>query len=152
MLVYGADEFVSQWVLKQLRGAVSSFGHCAAIGVESEGRLIAGLVYHDYKPIYHSIQMSVAAERGSNWLNREVLEHFFSYPFRQLKCKSVHIACARNNKHAKQFVARIGFRPAGLLRRGFGTADAVLYDMLPEECRWLRSSDGQERRITAAGA
>lgn len=150
-LLFGADEYVSKWVASNLRGMVVGFGPCSAIGVQNEGRLIAGVVYHDYRPTYGSMQMSVYAERGTRWLSKDHLDVFFSYPFKQVGCKSVHIACARNNKHAKQFVARIGFRHAGLLRRGFGIVDAVLYDMLPEDCKWLRSPD-ERQSVTAARA
>ena len=145
-LLFHSDEYVSQWVAAQLPGIVIGFGQCTAIGVQREGRLIAGVVYHDYRPSYQSIQMSVYAQRNSNWLTNGSLQVFFDYPFNQIGCKSIHIACARNNKHAKKFVARLGFRHAGLLRRGFGIVDAVLYDMLPEQCRWLRSRDERQPR------
>ena len=151
-LVYGADEFVAQWAMARLPMMRVGFGACVAIGVAEANRLIAAIVYYNYRPSCGSIEMAVAAERGTPWCSRQNLSAFFDYPFRQLQCRSIHIACARNNRHAKKFVARIGFKPAGLLRRGFGTADAVLYDMLPDECRWLRNSNGQRQPIAAARA
>lgn len=150
MMVYDASEYVAAWVAAKLG---HRFGICTAIGVAEGQRLIAGVVYHEYREVPKTMQMSVYAERGSNWLSRAALEQFFGYPFLHLACNAVYITVRRSNKHAKRFVHRIGFKPAGLLRRGFGTEDAVLYDMLPTECKWLhRSGHGQVSRISASGS
>ena len=147
-LLFDSDKFVAQWVAQRL-GLVIGFGSCSAIGVIRHERLIAGVVYHDYRPTYASLQMSVAAEPKIRWATPQNLRAFFYYPFEQLQCQSVYVACAKENLHARAFVAKIGFKPVGLLRRGFRTDDAVLYDMLPSECAWLRSSD---ERLSIAAA
>lgn len=148
-LIYGADEFVSAWVAQRLG---VSFRDAKAIGVERDGKLIAGVVYHDYRPSYASIQMSVAAIDKSRWLSKGNLAAFFYYPFVQLKCSSVYVCCSRKARRTRKFVEKVGFKYSGLLRRGFGTVDAVLYDMLSTEVRWLKDSTDERQPLHAARA
>lgn len=149
MIVYGADEFVSRWVSSKFPGH-RGFGPCTAIGITRQDRMIAGLVWHDYRPQYGSIQMSIASEPKSRWCSRLVMEAFFHYPFVQLGCKSVFICVRRKAKKTRKFVEKVGFKFSGLLRRGFGTEDMVIYDMLQNECRWIRSD--RERQPLAASS
>jgi hypothetical protein len=62
----------------------------AAIGViDSDGRLIAGLVYHGYQPEAGVIEITGAALPGRYWMTRETLRQMYGYPFLQLRCQMV---------------------------------------------------------------
>lgn len=143
MIVTG--QFVAQWVAQRLG---VTFKDAEAIGISVNGKLAGGVVYHDFRKNYRSIQMSAAAD--GPWLTKGGLGILFHYPFVQLGCQSVYACVAKDNQHARDFVVKVGFKPAGLLRKGFGSVDAVLYDMLAEECRWTRSS--HERHASTARA
>lgn len=143
MIVTGPE--VVKWAAERLPVI---FTASQGIGVMRSGRMVGAVVYHDYRPRYDSIQLSAVSD--GQWLTPKVLREIFYYPFVQLRCSSIYICVAQTNAHARQFVSRVGFKPAGLLRKGFGTVDAVLYDMLPDECRWLRS--GHERFTVAAAS
>jgi hypothetical protein len=83
--VYGHDEVVAQFVAQLIpecreRGFPPS---SKAIGVINDGRLIAGLVYHNWNKTAEVIEMSGAAIPGKYWLTRETLKRIYRYPFLQ---------------------------------------------------------------------
>jgi RimJ/RimL family protein N-acetyltransferase len=133
-LVYGRDEEVAEWVGKRLDE--DNFCQTAAIGVEENGKLIAGVVYNLYNG--PSICMHVAAEPGKIWLSKNSLFKFFAYPFIQLGCNRVTGLVRVDNIEARRFDEHLGFVQEGVIRKGAtdGT-DMILYGMLKEECRWL---------------
>ena len=81
--IYGQNEIVSDFVSKLIphcRGL--KFGNCQTIGViDEEGRLIAGLVYHNYDPWARTIEISGAAFGDKQWLTRETIRRMYQYPF-----------------------------------------------------------------------
>lgn len=132
--VYGRDYFISQWV--GYRVNEDNFGSCTAIGLEEDGKIIAGVVYNMYTEA--SICMHVAAEPGKRWLTKDFLYRVFAYPFIQLGCNRVTGLVRVDNIEARRFDEHLGFVQEGVIRRGAtdGT-DLILYGMLKEECRWL---------------
>jgi len=134
--VYGQEEHVLPWIAE--RTDTNSFGPGAtAIGLESEGKLIAGVAFNMYTG--PSICLNVASEPGKNWLTRDFLFRAFAYPFIQLKCNRVTVLVRVDNSRSRKFVEHLGFIQEGLLRRAAvdGT-DMIVYGMLQNECRFLR--------------
>jgi RimJ/RimL family protein N-acetyltransferase len=133
-IVYGQDDRVSAWVGERV--GEESFGPGAAIGLEEDGNLIAGVVYNMYTEA--SICMHVAAKPGKRWMTRDFLFRVFAYPFLQLKCNRVTGLVRVDNIEARRFDEHLGFVQEGVIRKGAtdGT-DMILYGMLKEECRWL---------------
>lgn len=125
-------EYVTQWVAKKLG---VTFTNAQSLGFTRNGRLVGGVVFHDYRKSYGSLQMSCASI-DKRWLSKEKIGMVFDYPFRQLGCSSVYACVSSEDLGTQAFVMKVGFKPAGLLRKGFGTVDAVLYDMLAEDCKW----------------
>lgn len=144
MIITGPE--IVSWAAKRLP---VSFGEAQGIGVGRRGRIVGAAIFHDYRPRYGSIQISAVSE--GQWLTKEVMGVIFHYPFVQLGCTSIYACVEAHNTHSQRFTEKAGFKPAGLLRRGFGTADAVLYDMLAEDCKWIRSSH-ERHAIRAACA
>lgn len=135
----GIDQVAADWVAEQLGLPIGCFDPCAAVGVTLHGQLVAGVVFSNYRPFPEGaiIDASIAAT-APRWATRSVLRDFFSYPFCQMKATRLQVACRKSNKHARQFVLRLGFRMEGVARRMWdGKHDAVVYSMMPEECRWL---------------
>ena len=116
-----------------------SFGQCAAIGIEQDSKLIAGVVYHAYSG-GNDIQMSVAAD-SKRWLSRDVLRALFAYPFVQVRCDRVTALTMKSNRSTRKFLLGIGFDEEGNIRRGFRTDDCIVYGMLREECKWIRGKN-----------
>ena len=132
----GYDEVVSKWVAAQIPHCVNGFGPCVTIGFSHDDVLIAGVVYHEYRPAYKSIEMSIAAV-SPKWATKGNLRAIFAYPFLDLKANRVTAITPRKNKRARHLIEGVGFKLEGVARKGFGSEDAVIYGMLRDECRWI---------------
>ena len=88
--VYGYDALVADFVAGLIPHCRRGFGNCAAIGViDSDGKLIAGLVYYNYDPDAAIIEIAGAALPGRQWLTRETIARMYRYPFLGLNCQMV---------------------------------------------------------------
>ncbi|MDX5367913.1 MAG: N-acetyltransferase [Alphaproteobacteria bacterium] len=74
------SEEVAEWVALRVPGCQRGFEPCKAIGVERDGRLIAGIVYHNWSPEAEVIEVTGAAD-DRRWMTREILGGLFGYPF-----------------------------------------------------------------------
>lgn len=107
-----------------------------AIGLERDGKLIAGVVYEGYNP--HNIWMHVAAEPGGRWLTRQYLYACFAYPFVQLKVDKVRGYVNASNTDARRFDEHLGFRPEAVLSGAAPDGgDVILYVMEKKDCRYV---------------
>lgn len=82
--VYGHNEIVADFVAKLTPHCRRGFSNCQTIGVIDHalnGRLIAGLVYHNYDPEAGIIEISGAAFSDRQWLTRETIKRMYQYPF-----------------------------------------------------------------------
>lgn len=168
-LLLGHDADVAHWVTERIpyaavripyfdRGQV--LGPNVAIGVVSEdGRLLAGVVYHNHDPFVRSIEVSCASD-GARWGNREVFRALLRYPFDQLQCQRVTATTPRKATSTRRFLEGLGFQREGSLRRAFGDDNAIIHGLLAEDwangrfCQPRRGAlgDGQEVRTEAAAA
>lgn len=184
-LLFGQDAFVAAWVAQRIDHVSSGedFGPCAAIGVmSSEGLMLGGVVFNNYRPRYRDIEVSFAAEAtaeirdratrertrqvsAARWLTRPIICGLLSYPFAQLNCQRITGVTPRKATSARRFLDHFGFKREGLVRRGFGDDDAVISGLLREEwlsSKWVkppplresagRVEDRQEQSFTAARA
>lgn len=141
------DPIVADWVGRNLG---LEFKDCAAIGVMVDGELACGVVYHDYRG--YMVEVSIFATRR-DWCTKSVLAVLFHYPFVQLGVRRFQAIISRKNRHARDFILRLGFTYEGMARRGYHDGnDAAVYSMLPHECRWLKEKDdGQGQQLAATG-
>jgi RimJ/RimL family protein N-acetyltransferase len=132
----GADAFVAQWVaehIPHMRGG--AFGPCVGMAVLSErGEMMGGVVFHNFDPHVRSIEVS-GASVSPRWLTRPLISLILSYPFEQLKCRRITTITPRRNEAARRFNRKLGYKQEGLVRRGFGNDDAIIYGMLAGEWR-----------------
>lgn len=135
MLLYGKDAEVATWVAGQLGYPAEDFTPCTAIGITIDNKLVAGVVYNNYRA--GGIEMTIASTT-SKWCTRTALYYLFAYPFEQLGCRRVTATTARNKHTVNAFLRRLGFRHEGLMREALNGVDARIYGMLKKECKWLR--------------
>lgn len=136
-LIHGSDKEVAAWVSKQLFNDPDCFDDKArAIGVMSEGQLIAGIVYTNYQPEI-LIEMSIASI-DRRWATRHNIRAFFEYPFIKLGLKRVQTLCSAQEGDVMLFNTRLGFKKEGYHPCAWhnGT-DAVSFGMLKQNCRWI---------------
>lgn len=139
-LLFGADQEVAGWVASHIPSMMGEgFGPCSAIGVASEtGEPIAGVVYHNHFPQYRNIELSVAAI-SPKWLTRPIITSLLRYPFVQLGVQRLTVVTPANRQTSVwRFLTKFGFKQEGLIRKGLGTQDAVVWGLLASEWRFNR--------------
>jgi RimJ/RimL family protein N-acetyltransferase len=128
---------VAAWVGARVQ--IEDFGACTAIGIvdDAENEVIAGVVYNNLREA--SIEATIASSTP-RWCSRVILHTIFWYPFCQLGMSRLTAITELENDHVRTFLSRLGFQQEGIMRRGFRSgADAAVYGMLREECRWLKN-------------
>lgn len=133
-----ADEAVAEWVRRQVphlkNDEWASGFH--ALGVVRNGKFVGGVVYHEYRTF--DIHLTAAFDRKSNWALPGTLRALATYPFETLGCVRLTAMAGRKNKRARKALEKIGFTFVGVAKRGLdGFEDAMLYELLKENCRWL---------------
>lgn len=130
---------MAAWVAQQIPHMPTGFKDMSAIGVMDErGELVGGVVYHEFRG--NDIQMSCAAT-SRRWLTAKFLRAIFAYPFVQLGCDRATSCVPARNAHTRRFCEGFGFKQEGVMRRGFGGDDCVMYGLLKEECKFLKDTD-----------
>jgi RimJ/RimL family protein N-acetyltransferase len=119
-LAFGFDDQIAAWVAERIphvRGG--SFGLCTAIGVVSNGKLLAGIVYHDFQPDHRTIQLSMAAD-SPMWARKSVIAGLLHYPFEQLGVYKIWTGTPIENEAALKVNYHIGFKREAILAHQFG--------------------------------
>ena len=130
MIVTDAER-ISKWVCEKAGG---SYSNQQAIGLERNGNLIAGATYCDY-----TVSSVVMAVRIDNKFGlKEFFWFAFYYAFEQLKVKNVRGIVSINNFKAQRLNEKLGFKSEAILRDYFPEADAIIYVMRRDECRFLK--------------
>lgn len=150
-LAIGYDREVAHWVGAMLPhvGSGEAFGECVAIGVVDDHDLIAGVVFNNYIDRFRSIELSMASVTP-RWVTRSILAGILAYPYDQMGCIRVTTITPRKNKRALTFNRKLGFKQEGIIRRGFGSQDAVICGLLAKE--WRQSPFNQNRVRLAEAA
>jgi len=82
------DDRVAGWVAARIPGCERGFGPCKAMGVVSKGKIVAGLVFHNWQPEHGLIEISGAAE-DRRWMTRRVMAEALGYAFDQVGCQMI---------------------------------------------------------------
>lgn len=147
MIVSGPEHYqrIADWLLERL-GPGRKIHNYTAIGLERRGKLVAGVVYHDFSG--DNICAGIAGE-GKHWMTPEFLWFMFYYPFIQCNVKTITAYVERANIASQRFVEKLGFEfiyPKEHEGRQFR-----IYQMKRENCRHLErrhAGNTQETRIT----
>lgn len=134
-IVFDDKERVAQFLVEQ--GAIKTIGsHYEAIGLEHQGRLIAGVLYDGYEQ--DARVSSHAAGIGKNWLNREYLWVIFDYPFNQLNVNVMINTVSSSNKDSMRFTEHLGFKEVARIEGGACDGDLIIYALYKKDCKWIR--------------
>lgn len=131
-IIVGQDDRVGSWVLERTGGQWK--GESVTIGLEEDGKLVAGALYEDFNGA--NINIALAGE-GRNWLNREFLWFTCYYPFEQLKVRRVTALVASSNETSINFCQHIGFVREATLEQAHPSGDLIVFRMFREDCKWL---------------
>lgn len=134
-ILFNQKDRVAKFVADKV-GMTDGFVRYEAIGLEEDGRLIAGVVYTDYTN--RNMFVHLAAEPGARWMTRRFLGVGFRYPFMQVGVDRITGWTEDSNEVAKKFNEHMGYteeaRLKGAARDG---SDVVLYVMWKKDCKYL---------------
>lgn len=132
-----ALEFDVEQVLPFVQGLIPGLARAdnmRAIGLRSNGGLVAGVVYEGFNG--RNVWMHVAAVPGSNWLMRKYLRACFHYPFVTCGVDRVSGYVNASNTAARRFDEHLGFKEeARLCGAAPDGGDVILYVMWRKDCR-----------------
>ena len=133
MILYGQSEAVERFVA-DLLGYPRGFGECQAVGfLDGDGKLVAGVVYHQYQPEQGVIEIS-AASTCRNWLNRARLAEIFDYPFR-IGCRLVVARIGEHNARARRIWRSLGSDEYVIPALRSPSESEVIYTLSAEQWR-----------------
>lgn len=130
------DDRMAQWVSARINVSGEGFGNCRAMGVEHNGAVVAGLVFHNWEPDHGLIEISAAAEHRG-WMTREVMRAALAYVFDGLGCQAVVARCAESNAPSRRIWKAIS-ASEHVIPRLYGRDEAGCIHVLTEE-NWKRS-------------
>ncbi len=113
----------------------------ATIGWERNGELIAGVLYNDYNEA--NIQIH---SRVDGYVPMEWYWTIFDYPFKQLGVKRLTGIVYCTNLKAQKLNEHLGFQREAILRNYFPEADAIVYVMFKDDCRFLGEKYGKKKQ------
>jgi RimJ/RimL family protein N-acetyltransferase len=132
-IILDADEWALRLVCRVLEMQAQEFGQCRALAVAHQSTLVAGVVYHDYRPQHGDCQMTIAST-SPRWAGRETIAYLLQYPFIELDCRRVSSTVRSDNLRALQMNVRLGFCVEGVRREFFAPGvDCIEFGMMREE-------------------
>lgn len=111
--------FVTAWVAERCPDMVGGFPNGVALGVISDNKLLAGVVYSDYYRKFGTMQLSIASDNPM-WARREVITELLSYPFKQLNIFKCWITVCSDNEKCLKMVKHVGFKQEAVLSHQYG--------------------------------
>lgn len=126
-------QHVVEWVATRTK-EFGNYGAAVGIGLEHNGRLIAGVVVNEFNGVNACIHV---AANGAGWLNREFLWFVFHYCFEQAKLNRLTGLVVESNIDARKFDEHLGFVEETRLKNAHKDGDIIVYVMWKESCKWL---------------
>lgn len=133
-----SNEKITFWVCHGLDIGAAWLGRHLTFGFLLDGRLVGGLIFHDYRP-EQDVWWTVYTT-DKRWCNRRMLRQMFGLAFCGLKCRRINLLVSKSNTECLKFVEKLGFTKEGLLReyRENGE-DCYFLGMLRQECKWIKT-------------
>jgi hypothetical protein len=133
-LVFDRKELVGAWVADQV-GQTGDWGSFYAMGVESKGELIAGIVFNNFNGA--NATCHIAVERPNKAFVK-LLEAAADYAFNLCGLKRLTGMVPSNEPHILAFDKHLGWEEEFIMKDGAPGADMHILVMWPDRCRWLR--------------
>lgn len=124
---------VGRWVIERIGGIFHKQGS-AAIGLEHEGKLIAGVLFDGYSE--RAVNIHLACDKP---LTREFIWFCFYYAFEQLRVKKLLGMVESTNEKALRLNKKLGFVHEHTIKDGSKSGDMVILSMTREQCKWLNA-------------
>lgn len=130
------DTRVIEFVEERIGGKVH--GPCTAVGMEEDGRIIAGAIYERCNG--HNVFLHGASDGSKQWASRALLRAVAEHAFVTLGVPRMTTMVAATNADALRFDLKFGFREEGRMKNAaHDGSDLIVLVMWRDECKWLRS-------------
>lgn len=133
-LVFDQKLRVGAWVAQKV-GQEASWGSFYAMGIEQDGKIIAGIVFNNFNGA--NATCHVAVDKPNRKLV-ELLRAAADYAFNQCGLKRLTGMVPSNEPHVLQFDKNLGFEEEFVMKDGAPGADMHVLVLWPDKCRWLR--------------
>lgn len=141
---------VAAWVANHIPGCERGWSNCKAIGIEDNGRLIGGTVFHNWSPEAGVIELSSAAV-SPRWAIRPMLKTIFGYAFDGLKCRMIVMRVGSDNDRMCSIARRLGCRVYQIDDlRGEGQNEMIFTLTAAAWRRFIGGAHGETRVADAA--
>lgn len=108
--------------------------NATAMAVEDDsGRILGAIVFHNWEPVFGTIECSAAADDARWLLARSAIDRMWEYAFVSCGVQKVWSRTPRKNERALRFVKAIGLKYEAVLPRQFGDDDAVISGAYKEQ-------------------
>ena len=122
---------MGQWVAKRIRGGYFE-GRSEAIGLERNGKLVAGVIYENWN--HKSIWCHIAVDGR---LTPAYLAAIFDYPFNICQVEKIIVPVGSDNEESLQLVKKMGFVEEARIKDGRPDGDIVFLTLAYENCRYI---------------
>lgn len=134
---------VGLWVGERMEGIFPA-ERSVAIGLEKDGRLVAGTVYENWNG--RSVVCHIAWER----VTPTYVAAVYDYAYNVCGVDKIIGPINSNHTRALRLVRKMGFSEEARLKDAAPDGDIVLMTLTPERCRFLEPRYGQKISSTAA--
>ena len=134
---------VGLWVGERMEGIFPA-ERSVAIGLEKDGRLVAGTVYENWNG--RSVVCHIAWER----VTPTYVAAVYDYAYNVCGVDKIIGPISSNHTRALRLVRKMGFSEEARLKDAAPDGDIVLMTLTPERCRFLEPRYGQKISSTAA--
>lgn len=141
-LRWGAD--VGHWVAQRVDGFYWE-EQSAAIGLERDGRLVAGVIYEQWNGKSAVVHLAIEGRPSAEWLYA-----IADYPFRYQQAYKLIAPIASTNTRMLRLAEKIGFRTEAELRNAHPLGDIVLMTLVEPDCRLLKGRYGKNKTAAIA--
>jgi RimJ/RimL family protein N-acetyltransferase len=119
---------VGAWVAQQTTGSY----HCnsAAIGLEREGQIVAGVIYENF--LNTTINCHIVIDGK---INKKFISAIFNYPFIVCNVEKIIVLVTEDNKKSIKLVKNMGFTEEARITRSNG--DMIYFTLLRNNCKFL---------------
>lgn len=130
-----SGNIISNWVCEMLGFDNSWVGDNYTIGIELEGKMIAGIIFNNYRKNC-DVTLTIYSN-NPRWCNKRILKYVFGVCFNKLNCRRVSVLVSKDNAKSLKLCKHLGFKVEGLLRQFRDNGeDCYFMGMLKTENKW----------------
>lgn len=147
MITVGPQDILISWLCARIGYVPTPNMRC--IGRLKSGKLVGVVGYDGFNDT--SCQIHVAGE--GNWVDREILQATFKYPFEHLGLKVLIGLVPSGNAEAIRFNEHLGFKIEARIKDAHPDGELLVMSMRREDCRWIREKlYGKEKQASGSAA